>query len=269
MKTISQYSVTKSILNKYELHAKKRFGQNFIIDPSVVEKIARSCGATSDTTVIEIGPGLGALTQQLSLVSKKVISVEIDSDMVEILHNELDLGNVQIIHEDFLKVNLETLELNNDVVVCANVPYYITTPILFKLIESEMPIRQITLMVQKELGERLVAEVGTKEYNALSIMMACLFEFKTVMQVNKRCFLPAPKVDSVVISLIRRENTDDLNQFFEFVKKSFTQRRKTLVNNLKEYPEITKILVELGYDEKVRPQQLTKDDFKKIYEALQ
>lgn len=267
MKIISQYNVTQSILNQYDLHAKKRFGQNFIIDPSVVEKIARSCGANSNTTVLEIGPGLGALTQQLAMVAKEVISIEIDQDMVEILNNECELENVTIVHQDFLDYDLSQLKDKEDIVVCANVPYYITTPILFKLIESELKIRQITLMVQKELGQRLVADINTKEYNALSVMMATLFDFKTVMNVNKRSFYPSPKVDSVVVALLRKADYSEYKEFFSFVKKAFTQRRKTLVNNLKDEIDITGVLESLGHSVMIRPQQLTQAQFLEIYEA--
>lgn len=268
MKIISQYKVTQSILNKYELHAKKRFGQNFIIDPSVVEKIARESGASDRTTVIEIGPGLGALTQQLSMIAKEVISIEIDSDMVNILNQELNLDNVQIVHQDFLEYDLSELSDKEDLVVCANVPYYITTPILFKLIESGLDFRQITLMVQKELGQRLVAEVGSKEYNALSIMMATLFDQKTIMNVDKRCFYPSPKVDSVVVGLTLKGKYQDFVGYFSFVKKAFTQRRKTLVNNFKEEFDISPFLTDLGHSVMIRPQQLTPQQFRELYEAV-
>lgn len=268
MKTIAQYSVTQQLLKQYDLHAKKRFGQNFIIDPSVVQKIARESGATQESVCIEIGPGLGALTQKLSEVAKQVISIEIDDDMVEILQNECQLDNVEIVHQDFLEYDLNQLNSAQDIVVCANVPYYITTPILFKLIESDLNIRQITLMVQKELGQRLVAQVGSKEYNALSIMMATLFDFKTIMNVSKRCFYPSPKVDSVVVGLIRKPNTHHLDDYFKFVKQSFTQRRKTLVNNLKETINIVPALKQLGHSEMIRPQQLSPDQFRELYEAL-
>lgn len=268
MKIISHYSVTQELLRKYDLSAKKRLGQNFIIDPSVVEKISRECGADQDTTVLEIGPGLGALTQQLSFVAKEVISVEIDDDMVEILENELECSNCSIVHEDFLKYDLNKLRDKQPLVVSANVPYYITTPILFKLIESDLHIKQITMMVQKELGERLVAEVGSSQYNALSVIIAMLFDYSVVMNVDKRCFYPMPKVDSIVVALKTKELDQKFNyeEFFEFVKKCFTQRRKTLVNNLKDWGNVTPVLEELGHSVTIRPQELSPSQFKEIYE---
>ena len=268
MKIISNYSVTQELLKKYDLFAKKRLGQNFIIDPSVVKKIARDSGADSNTVVLEIGPGLGALTQQLSIVSKEVISIEIDTDMVEILNNELDCDNCTIIHQDFLEYDLNQLQDQQELVVCANVPYYITTPILFKLIESDIHFKQITMMVQKELGQRLVAQVGSSQYNALSVIISMLFDYSVVMNVDKRCFYPMPKIDSIVVALKTKEldKLFDYERFFEFVKKCFTQRRKTLVNNLKEWGNVSPILEELGHSQTIRPQELTPSQFKEIYE---
>jgi 16S rRNA (adenine1518-N6/adenine1519-N6)-dimethyltransferase len=268
MKIISNYSVTQELLKKYDLFAKKRLGQNFIIDPSVVKKIARDSGADSNTVVLEIGPGLGALTQQLSKVSKEVISIEIDTDMVEILNNELDCDNCTIIHQDFLEYDLNQLQDQQELVVCANVPYYITTPILFKLIESDIHFKQITMMVQKELGQRLVAQVGSSQYNALSVIISMLFDYSVVMNVDKRCFYPMPKIDSIVVALKTKEldKLFDYERFFEFVKKCFTQRRKTLVNNLKEWGNVSPILEELGHSQTIRPQELTPSQFKEIYE---
>lgn len=269
MNTISNYSETKRLLNEYGLSAKKKFGQNFIVDPSVVEKIARSSGADKSTTVLEIGPGLGSLTQQLSFVAKEVISVELDSDMVEVLTNEMDYDNVTIIHQDFLDYDLNQLGNKESLVVCANVPYYITTPILFKLIDSKLPFKQISLMVQKELGDRLVAQINTKDYNALSVIMATLFNQKTIMNVDKRCFHPMPKIDSVVVGLFPKvwDKPYSVETFFEFVKRAFTQRRKTLVNNLKPHINITPTLEKLGYSLTIRPQELTQEQFIELYEV--
>ena len=268
MKIISNYSVTQELLKKYDLFAKKRLGQNFIIDPSVVKKIARDSGADSNTVVLEIGPGLGELHHQLTKLSKEVISIEIDTDMVEILNNELDCDNCTIIHQDFLEYDLNQLQDQQELVVCANVPYYITTPILFKLIESDIHFKQITMMVQKELGQRLVAQVGSSQYNALSVIISMLFDYSVVMNVDKRCFYPMPKIDSIVVALKTKEldKLFDYERFFEFVKKCFTQRRKTLVNNLKEWGNVSPILEELGHSQTIRPQELTPSQFKEIYE---
>ena len=270
MKVISNYSNTIKLLQKYDLHAKKRLGQNFIVDPSVVSKIARESGANKTTTVIEIGPGLGALTQQLSLVSKEVVCIEIDQDMVNILENELKLDNVTIIAQDFMAYDLSQLQGKDHLIVCSNVPYYITTPILFKLIESELKIDQITLMVQKELGERLVAKVKSPQYNALSVIIATLFDYKVMMNVDKRCFYPMPKVDSIVITLSTKalDSTIDYQDFFDFVKKSFTQRRKTLSNNLKDYDQLREVLEKRGLSLTIRPQELSPNEFLQLYMEL-
>lgn len=273
MPTISNYKVTMGLLEKHGLNAKKRLGQNFIIDPSVVKKIAENSGATRLTTTIEIGPGLGALTQQLSLVANEVIAIEIDDDMVEVLKDSLDVDNVKIIHQDFLEVDLSQFSHLEDVVVCANVPYYITTPILFKLIESDMKLSQITLMVQKEVAERLSAKVGSKEYNALSVMMDYLFDHKLLFKVPAACFYPKPRVDSMVISLKYKNSqlVKDQQKFFDFVKTCFVQRRKTLNNNLKEILDsyqIEKLFLDNKLKPSVRAQELTTSQFIEMYRGV-
>ena len=273
MPTISNYKVTMGLLEKHGLNAKKRLGQNFIIDPSIVKKIAENSGATRLTTAIEIGPGLGALTQQLSLVANEVIAIEIDDDMVEVLKDSLDVENVKIIHQDFLEVDLSQFSHLEDVVVCANVPYYITTPILFKLIESDLKLSQITLMVQKEVAERLSAKVKTKEYNALSVMMDYLFEHKLLFKVPAACFYPKPRVDSSVVSLKYKHSKQvhDQKKFFDFVKTCFVQRRKTLHNNLKailDSTQIEKLFLINNLKPSVRAQELTTQQFIEMYRSI-
>lgn len=273
MLTIANKQVTKDLLEKYNLQAKKRLGQNFIIDPSVVRTIAQKSLTTLESTVVEIGPGLGALTQFLAPLSKKVIAIEIDEDMVEVLTTELaSLNNVEIIHEDFLKWDVSVLG-NQEVIVVANVPYYITTPIIFKWIESAVQVSSMTLMMQKELAHRLVADINTKDYNALSLMIQYLFEVKTIMQIPKQCFLPIPKVDSSVIQFVSKNDPQVFNQsqFFEFLKQSFQMKRKTLVNNLKttiDKDQLLKVLDALKISPDVRAEAISLDQFIEMYRRL-
>ncbi|HHX06997.1 MAG TPA: ribosomal RNA small subunit methyltransferase A [Erysipelothrix sp.] len=273
MLTIANKQVTKDLLEKYNLQAKKRLGQNFIIDPSVVRTIAQKSLTTLESTVVEIGPGLGALTQFLAPLSKKVIAIEIDEDMVEVLTTELaSLNNVEIIHEDFLKWDVSVLG-NQEVIVVANVPYYITTPIIFKWIESAVQVSSMTLMMQKELAHRLVADINTKDYNALSLMIQYLFEVKTIMQIPKQCFLPIPKVDSSVIQFVSKNDPQVVNQsqFFEFLKQSFQMKRKTLVNNLKttiDKDQLLKVLDALKISPDVRAEAISLDQFIEMYRRL-
>ena len=273
MLTIANKQVTKDLLEKYNLQAKKRLGQNFIIDPSVVRTIAQKSLTTLESTVVEIGPGLGALTQFLAPLSKKVIAIEIDEDMVEVLTTELaSLNNVEIIHEDFLKWDVSVLG-NQEVIVVANVPYYITTPIIFKWIESAVQVSSMPLMMQKELAHRLVADINTKDYNALSLMIQYLFEVKTIMQIPKQCFLPIPKVDSSVIQFVSKNDPQVVNQsqFFEFLKQSFQMKRKTLVNNLKttiDKDQLLKVLDALKISPDVRAEAISLDQFIEMYRRL-
>ena len=268
MKTVANKLVSMELLQKYEQRAKKHFGQNFIIDPSVVKNIARHSG--SGGTVLEIGPGLGALTQQLAFVYDKVIAYEIDGYMVEILDESLSgLDNVEVIHEDFLKADLSTI--TEPISVCANLPYYITTPLLFKLME--LNIRNMTLMVQKEIADRLTAVPETKDYSSLTIQMQYYFDIKTVMKVSRESFHPRPNVESVIIQLTPKENAMayDEKAFFEFVRSCFQFRRKTLVNNLKTLEldvNYNDVLESLNIPTNIRADYLRFDDYLKIYGAL-
>lgn len=270
MSFIANANTSKELIARYHLSAKKRFGQNFIIDPSVVIKIAENCGTSPDTTVIEVGPGLGALSEQLALRSKQVIAYEIDRDLVELLKETVSNYPVKVIEGDFLEADLNQLQGIEPLVVCANVPYNITTPILFKLIESDLNLSSITLMVQKEVAQRLNAKVNTKEYNALSIMIQYLFKTDIISVVPKRCFFPEPKVDSMVIRLIPRNEplVKDQKQFFAFLRSCFTQRRKTLNNNLKTFLDketIEKIeLIDLTR----RPEDLSREEFIDLYKVI-
>lgn len=269
MSNISNRNVTMGLLKKYEQKAKKHLGQNFIIDPSVVEGIAEKSGEKG--VCLEIGPGLGALTEQLSKRYDQVIAYEIDPFMVEILEESLsNYDNVEVIYEDFLKADLEYLK-NKEITVCANLPYYITTPILFKLME--LNTKAITIMVQKEIADRLTASVSTKDYSSLSIQMQYYFDIKKVLNVSRQSFHPQPNVDSIVIKLTPKQATMNFEEkaFFEFVRSCFQFRRKTLINNLKKIDpdrDYSLVLKEIGIDAKVRAENLDIEDFKKIYGVL-
>ncbi len=265
MDIIANKNVSMYYLQKYEQQAKKKFGQNFIIDPSVVRTIANHSG--HGPLVLEIGPGLGALTQQLALNYDKVVAYEIDTYMMEILEESLkDLNNVEVILQDFLKADLSAFK-GVSLDVCANLPYYITTPLLFKLMD--LNVNKMTLMVQKEIGDRLGAKVNTKEYNALSIQIQYYFSVKQVMKVSKASFHPQPNVESIVIQLTPKHQTMPYDEklFFEFVKGCFQFRRKTLVNNLKamEFENIQEKLEAIGIDVRVRAEALEFEAFLKLY----
>ena len=233
MSYIASFNKTKAILDEFGLSAQKKFGQNFLIDANIVNKIAQyACDL--DTISVEIGPGIGSLSEFLALNSKKVYAHEIDQHLLPVLAKTLAAyDNIAIIEGDFLKVDFKKMPyFNDEIVVCANLPYYITTPILFKLIDSKLRIKKIVIMVQKEVGERFKAQVGTKDYNALSVILQSRFDIKEVAKVPRHLFYPAPKVDSAVISFEKKEAPLVIDE--ELVKCAFQKRRKTLYNNLKE-----------------------------------
>lgn len=269
MSTISNKTVSMKYLEKYERRAKKKFGQNFIIDPSVVETIARHSGGGN--LVLEIGPGLGALTQQLSYNYKNVIAYEIDPHMVEILEESLaDSENVEVILEDFLQADIDYFK-DKPLDVCANLPYYITTPLLFKLMELD--VKRMTLMVQKEIGDRLSAKPKTKDYSSLSIQVQYYYDVDVVMKVSKESFHPRPNVESIVIQLIPKENSMpyDETEFFKFVRSCFQFRRKTLLNNLKTLEldiDLHEVLEKAGVEANVRADHLVLEDFLNIYGVI-
>lgn len=277
-KFISTPSRTKEILEKYGIHAKKGFGQNFLVDPIIVERCAKE--AHCEGAVIEIGPGIGSLTEQLAIYSQHVVAYEIDESLPPILKDTLSAyDNVEIILQDFLKADVkekvnELKEQYGQVTVCANLPYYITSPVLFKIFDIGDAIPYITVMMQKEVGDRFIAKPNDSEYGALSVEGQYLYDVKKLFTVPGRSFNPSPKVDSVIIQFSRKSDVDltiNLNDFFEFVRACFKQRRKTLYNNLKEYlkdAEKTKQAMEttnipLG----VRAQELDVDTLKRLYEA--
>lgn len=276
-KIIATPSNTKAILERYDLYAKKNYGQNFLVESQIVEKIARHAVLSDQSVVLEIGPGIGALTQFLSRYAKQVIAFEIDERLGPVLADTLcDCKNVEVIQEDFLQVDLATaLAAYDEVVIAANLPYYITTPILFKIFESDAKrkIKQITVMMQKEVADRFSAMVNTKDYNALSIIAQYNYEIKTIMKISKHVFNPKPNVDSAVVQFVYRPSglVDDEDKFFEMVKACFKQRRKTILNNYGAYigdKEVAKqYLKKAGIDESRRAESLEQAAFITLYQV--
>lgn len=278
-KPIATPSRTKEILATYDMFAKKNFGQNFLVDPSVVEKIARNAVVSDHCVAFEIGPGIGALTQYLCEYAKKVVSFEIDERLPQVLQDTLaEYDNFELVMQDFLNVDLKAYvdryrAQGYDVIIAANLPYYITTPILFKIFESEADIAAITVMMQKEVADRFNAVVNTKDYNALSIITQYRCHVKSVMKVPKNVFMPKPNVDSAVLQFSFKELTEDLDEesFFAMIKGCFKQRRKTILNNFGDYVEDKQkariFLQKAGIEENRRAESLTLEDFKHLYEV--
>ena len=256
---------------------KKKFGQNFIIDENVINNIVDKSKIDKETLVIEIGPGAGSLTYGLATKAKNVLCYEIDTTLKDILNSNLsDFSNVDVIYEDFLKVDVNN-ELKkydyNKLYVVANLPYYITTPIILKLIEDKIPVDKIVVMVQKEVGDRFKAKPGTKDYGSLSIFLKYYFEVNKILDVSRNVFMPKPNVDSIVVEFKKVNSKIDVKNeelFFKIVKESFTQKRKTLRNNLKGYDleKINEVLAKHGYDLSVRADQLTIEVFADIANSL-
>lgn len=282
MKPIATPSRTKEILEKHQLYTKKNYGQNFLIEPSVVEKIARSAIQTENTLAIEIGPGIGALTQYLCEYAKKVVAFEIDERLPEVLEDTLAAyPHVEIRLQDFLTTNIIEVVENfknegYDVVVAANLPYYITTPILFKLFESRAPIDTITVMMQKEVADRFRASTCSKDYNALSVITQYMCHVKHIMHVPSRVFLPKPCVDSAVLQFSFKENRDlieDEQAFFAMVKACFKQKRKTMLNNYGAYigdkQKAKQLLVKAEIAENARAESLSLEQFLTLYHVEQ
>ena len=240
--TLGNPQNTIEILQKYHFNFQKKFGQNFLIDSHVLDKIVSAAGITKDDFVLEIGPGIGTMTQYLAASARKVFAVEIDKALIPILEDTLkEFDNVQVINQDILKVDIKKLaEEHNDgkpIKVVANLPYYITTPIIMGLFESQVPIDSITVMVQKEVADRMKVGPGTKDYGALSLAVQYYAEPYIVANVPPNCFMPRPKVGSAVIRLTRHEKPPvevaDEKLMFRLIRASFNQRRKTLANGLK------------------------------------
>lgn len=267
-----EYSPKKisQLLEENGFHLKKMYGQNFIIDENIIDSIIQKSNILEDSLVIEIGPGAGSLTNKLATVAKQVLCYEIDHSLDCVLNTVLsDITNVDIIYQDFLKSNVrEDIQKYSyhNLYVVANLPYYITTPIIMKLIEDKIPVNKIVVMVQKEVGDRFKAKPGSKDYGSLSIFLQYYFDIEKLLDVSKNVFLPKPNVDSIVVSFEKRKNKLEVKNeelFFQLVKDSFVQKRKTLRNNLKNYDlnKIEEILKKYGYDLSVRAENLSIEVF--------
>lgn len=275
---------TKEVINKYSFAFQKKFGQNFLIDSNVLENIVEAAGITKDDFVLEIGPGIGTMTQYLCESARQVLAVEIDKMLIPILEDTLsEYDNVEVINQDVLKVDIKSLveEKNNGrpIKVVANLPYYITTPIIMGLFESKVPIESITIMVQKEVADRMQTGPGSKDYGALSLAVQYYAEAKVMLNVSATCFMPRPNVDSAVIKLTRHQESlvevKDESLMFRIIRASFNQRRKTLVNGLKNSSEldfskeeITEAIKSIGKEENIRGEKLTLEEFAKLSNAL-
>lgn len=272
---------TKEILNKYHFSFKKSLGQNFIIDSNILRRIIDHANIDEHSGVIEIGPGIGSLTEQLALVANKVVAFEIDQRLLPILDDTLaKYDNIEIVHQDILKVDLNDaikkyFDDNLDIHVVANLPYYITTPILMKILQQDTPIKSITVMLQKEVAERMAAPPNTKQYGSLSIAVQYYTEAKVVMDVPKTVFIPQPNVISSILKLVKRDRplVDVKNEdlFFEIVQASFAHRRKTIRNNLMSYYKkmyekelIENILTDAQIDGSRRGESLTIQEFAQL-----
>lgn len=271
---------TLAVINRYEFAFQKKFGQNFLIDQGIVEKIVREAGVTKDDFVLEIGPGIGTMTQILCENAREVAAVEIDRKLIPILNDTLsEYDNVTIINDDILKVDINKLaeEKNGGrpIKVVANLPYYITTPIIMGLFESHVPLDSITIMVQKEVADRMQTGPGSKDYGALSLAVQFYAKPEIVVNVPPECFMPRPNVGSAVIRLKRHEtrpvDVKDEKLMFRIIRASFNQRRKTLANGLNNSPEIgyTKeqiavAIEELGRGASIRGEALTLEEFARL-----
>ena len=273
---------TRFILNKYNITANKNYGQNFLIDDNIVSEIIEKANVCKDDLIIEIGPGLGNLTLPLLENAGKVVCIELDPKMVTILNDRFSMySNFELIHDDVLKVDLQKIINDSNMKsakVVANLPYYITTPIIMKLLEEKLKLDSITVMVQKEVAERLTDTPGGKETGAITYSINYYTNPKIIIDVPKECFIPAPKVDSSVIQLEVLENpkiqVSNEKLFFKIIKFAFMQKRKTLINSLsnsglenKEFLE--KMLEDLNIDVRIRAEQLSLEDFKNITEYIE
>ena len=272
----------KSLLSSHGFSFKKSLGQNFLINPEVCPAMAKAA-ADENTGVLEIGPGIGVLTEQLSKVAKKVVTIELDERLEKLLKITLkDCENVKVVFGDAMKLDLRKIIEENfsdceKVSVCANLPYYITSPIVMMLLESKLPIDNITVMVQLEAAERLCAEVGTRDAGAVTVAVTYYAEKEILFDVGRECFLPSPNVDSAVIKLnVRKEppiKVSDEKKFFTLTKAAFAQRRKTFLNTVSNTLKIDKnilrnALADLGISETVRGEQLTMDQLAAISEKI-
>ena len=275
---------TSVILQKYDFVIQKRFGQNFLIDGRIIEKIIEAADISKEDFVLEIGPGIGTMTQYLAEASREVAAVEIDRKLIPVLEDTLkDWDNVTVIHEDILKTDLRRLaeEKNGGkpLKVVANLPYYITTPVILYLFENNVPLKSVTVMVQKEVADRMLSGPGTKDYGALSLAVSYYADIKVAATVSRNCFIPKPNVESAVVHMKRYEqppvDVSDEKLLFRLIRASFNQRRKTLANGIKNSPELPcsreeaeQALRECGLPVNVRGEALTLEEFARLSNKL-
>ncbi len=271
---------TRAVIDRYGFSASKRFGQNFIKDNRVLEDIVEASCLTKEESVVEIGPGLGALTEVLSEAADQVYAVEVDRKLIPILEETLKgRDNIHIINQDIMKTDVKALTEGRPFRIVANLPYYITTPIIMSLLENRVPCRSITVMVQKEVGERMVAQPGNKDYGALTLAVGYYTKAAIVRKVPSSCFIPAPKVDSVVVHMEVLQNppveVEDEELLFSLIRGAFNQRRKTLLNALSGYPAldldkevIRKAIADIGEKPTVRGEELSLRRFADLAGAL-
>ncbi len=285
MATLGSPTNTIAILQKYHFYLQKKYGQNFLIDANILEKIVDAAGVNADDCVLEIGPGIGTMTQYLCERAREVVAVEIDQKLIPILEQETlaPYHNVTIINEDILKVDINAIvqEKNNNkpIKIVANLPYYITTPIIMTLFESHVPLDSITIMVQKEVAERMQAGPGTKDYGALSLAVCYYAKPEIIMTVPAGCFMPRPNVDSAVIKLTSYNKpqitVSNEKLMFDIIHASFNQRRKTLVNGLRNAAglnitreSVLAALKEMGLPPTIRGEALTLEQFATLTQLL-
>ena len=282
MNNLTDITYVRNVLSKHGFTFSKALGQNFLINPSVCPKMAQLCGASDKVGVIEVGPGAGVLTNELAKVSYKVAAVELDKRLLPVLDETLsEHDNVKIINDDVMKLDLRKLIADEfdsgEVVVCANLPYYITSPVIMRILEERLPIQSLTVMVQKEAADRICAKPSTRESGAISAAVHFYSEPEILFKVSKGSFMPAPKVDSAVIKLHIRHNppveVSDEKNFFKVVRAAFSQRRKTLSNSLSSglsmpKQEVTALLERAGIRTNARAEEMTMEDFAAISEEL-
>lgn len=286
LKDIATPSRTKEILQKHGFSLKKSLGQNFIVEPNILANIVKAAGLDENTNVIEVGPGIGALTEYVARSSKQVVAFEIDDRLIPVLEDTLSpYDNIRVVHQDVLKAHLkeelaETIDLDERLMVVANLPYYITTPIIMHFLESQLRIDGLVIMMQKEVADRITAAPGSKAYGSLSIAIQYYMEAEIAFIVPKTVFVPQPNVDSAILKLTRRDTplaeVKNEELFFKLVRTAFVQRRKTIWNNLlirygktdEVKAELTKGLEAAGIDPKRRGETISIVEFGKLADAL-
>lgn len=282
MGTLGDRRATAEIIRRYQFDFRKKFGQNFLVDDSILDKIIEAADITRDDCVLEIGPGIGTMTQRLAEEAGRVIAVEIDRNLMPILNETLaDYDNVTVINDDIMKVDIPALAAQHGskrMKVVANLPYYITTPVIMALLERNVPLQSITVMVQKEVADRMTVGPGTKDYGALSLAVQYYTKPEIITEVPADCFVPKPNVDSAVIRLTRYDappvSTEDERWLFMLIRASFNQRRKTLANGIANAGigigrhQVEETLAQMGLSATVRGEALTLEQFAELSNCL-